>query len=81
MQVKQRVSGVMVSAKAKALAVAAIALAAASSASAAVVDVADVVAEIKGYTGATSPIVLIGGAILLVVIAVAAFRWIRSAMR
>ncbi|MET3181114.1 UNVERIFIED_ORG: uncharacterized protein HemY [Variovorax guangxiensis] len=81
MQLKERVSGVVGSAKAKAVAVAVIALAAASSASAAVVDVSDVVTEIKAYTGATSPIVLIGGAILLVIIAVAAFRWIRSAMR
>lgn len=81
MQVKERVGFVMGSVKAKVAALAVIGMVAASSASAAVVDVSDVVAEIKAYTGTTSPVVLIGSAILLVVIAVAAFKWIRSAMR
>jgi len=81
MQLKDRVSDVVRSAKAKAAAVAVIAAAGASSASAATVDVADLVAAIKEYAASTSPIVLIGGAILLVTLAVVAFKWLRSAMR
>ncbi|WP_454903225.1 major capsid protein [Variovorax gossypii] len=65
----------------KAVAVAALAVAAASSASAAVIDVSDVVTGIKEYTGTTSPIVLIGAAVLLVVVAVKAIGWVRSALK
>lgn len=45
---------------------------------AAAVDVADVVTDIGAQVG---PIGLIGGAVLLVYVAVAAFKWVRSALR
>lgn len=45
---------------------------------AAPVDVADVVTDIGAQV---SPITAIGGAVLLVAVAVAAFRWVRSALR
>lgn len=47
-------------------------------AQAAAVNVGDVVTDISAQLG---PIGLIGSAVLLVVVGVAAFRWIRSALR
>lgn len=49
-----------------------------AAANAAAIDVADVTADIAAQAG---PIGLIGGAVLLIVVAVAAFRWVRSALR
>lgn len=57
---------------------AAVGSAVATTANAAAVDVADVVADIGAQSG---PIGLIGGAVLLIVVAVAAFKWVRSALR
>lgn len=57
---------------------AAVGSAVATSAHAAAVDVADVVTDIGAQVG---PIGLIGGAVLLVYVAVAAFKWVRSALR
>lgn len=54
------------------------ALVVAGGANAAAVDVADVVTDIGAQAG---PIGLIGGAVLLIVVAVAAFKWVRSALR
>lgn len=48
-----------------------------SSAHAAPVDVTALVADIAAQV---APIALVGGAVLLVMIAVKAFRWIRAAM-
>lgn len=48
------------------------------SAFAAAIDVAPVVTDIKAQV---DPITLIGGAVLLVIVAVVAFRWVRSALR
>lgn len=45
---------------------------------AAPVDVTGVVSDINGQVG---PITLIGGAVLLVIVAVAAFGWVRRAIR
>lgn len=66
-------------AKAKVAAAVAIAGAAAMSlpAHAAAIDVGDVVTEIGAQV---APIVLIGGAVLMVVVTVKAFRWVRSAL-
>jgi xanthine/uracil permease len=50
-------------------------------ANAAPIDVSSVVSGIGEYTGATSPIVLIGGAVLLVVLAVKAIGWVKSSMK
>lgn len=46
----------------------------------AAIDVTEVVAEIKATYAATGPIPLIGAAVLLVIVALAAFRWVRRAM-
>lgn len=46
----------------------------------AAIDVADVVAEIDATVGAAGPIPTIGAAVLLVVVAVAAFKWVRRAI-
>ena len=66
-------------AKAKIAAMVAIASAAAMSlpAHAAAIDVGAVVTEIGAQV---APIVLIGGAVLMVVVTVKAFRWVRSAL-
>lgn len=50
-------------------------------ASAATIDVAEVVAAIKEYAGATSPIVLIGGAVLLVTVVIASLVWVRRSVK
>jgi Inovirus Coat protein B len=55
----------------------AMALAAASTASHAVVDVSGVVTEIQGTI---APIGLIGAAVLIVCVTIAAYKWIRRAM-
>lgn len=61
------------------LALAAIpAVAFATGANAAAIDVGDVVTEIGAQVG---PIGLIGSAILLVIVAIAAFGWVRRALR
>lgn len=49
----------------------------ASPAFAAAVEVADIVNDIKGQV---TPITAIGGAVLLVMVAIAAFRWVRRAL-
>lgn len=55
-----------------------LALAAGTTASqAAAIDVAAVVTDIGAQT---APIALIGGAVLLIMVAVKAFRWVRSAL-
>jgi hypothetical protein len=55
-----------------------IALAVGATASqAAAIDVADVVTDIGAQA---APIALIGGAVLLIMVAVKAFRWVRSAL-
>jgi len=46
-------------------------------ASHAAIDVAGVVTEINGLT---APIALIGGAVLIVVVTIAAYKWIRRAI-
>lgn len=51
---------------------------AATGAHAAGVDVTEVVTKIGEQAG---PIGLIGGAVLLIVVAVAAFKWVRGALR
>ena len=56
---------------------AAVGSAVATTANAAAIDVSDVTTDIA----ASQPIGLIGGAVLLIVVAVAAFRWVRSALR
>lgn len=53
------------------------ALVAGAAANAAAVDVAGVVTDIGSQTGS---IVAIGGAVLLVYVAVKAFKWVRSAL-
>lgn len=55
---------------------AAVALGASQVASAAI-DVTEVVAEIDGTV---APIALIGGAVLLVVVTIKAYKWVRRAM-
>lgn len=51
-------------------------------AQAAAIDVSAVTSGIGEYSaGATSPIVLIGGAILLVVLTIKAIGWVRSSMK
>ena len=61
------------------LALAAIpAFAFATASHAAAIDVGAVVAEVEAQTG---PIGLIGSAILLVIVAIAAFGWVRRALR
>ena len=50
----------------------------ATGAHAAAIDVGDVVTEIGAQVG---PIGLIGSAILLVIVAIAAFGWVRRALR
>jgi Inovirus Coat protein B len=55
----------------------ALSLLAAQHASAAAVDVTALVTDIGSQV---APVVLVGGAILLVLIAVKAFKWIRAAM-
>ena len=52
-------------------------LAMANSAHAAAIDVADVVAEIAAQAG---PIGLIGNAVLLLVVGIKAFQWVRRAL-
>lgn len=56
---------------------AAAALAMTGAANAAAVDVADVVTDIGAQV---TSIIAIGGAVLLVMVAVKAFRWVRSAL-
>lgn len=46
----------------------------------AAIDVADVVTEIEATYAAAGPIPTIGSAVLLVVVAVAAFKWVRRAI-
>lgn len=48
-----------------------------TAANAAAIDVAAVVTEIGAQA---APIVLIGGAVLLIVVSVKAFKWVRSAL-
>jgi hypothetical protein len=55
----------------------ALALVAVSTASQAAIDVTGVVTEISGTN---APIGLIGAAVLLVIVAIKAFKWVRSAM-
>lgn len=55
----------------------AIPLAVASAASHAAVDVSDVVTEIQG---ASAPVAAIGAAVLIVLVGVAVYKWIRRAM-
>lgn len=62
---------------ARRLSLAAVIAAASSGAMAAAVDVAAVVTDIGAQI---APIVLIGGAVLLVMVSVKAFRWVRSAL-
>ena len=64
-------------AKLAALAATGAALTVAQPAMAAAIDVADVVTDIKAQIAS---VVLIGGAVLLVVASVKAFRWVRAAM-
>lgn len=59
------------------LALAAFATAASAQSAPAPVDVAALVANISSQIG---PITLVGGAVLLVFVAVKAFRWVRAAM-
>jgi hypothetical protein len=47
----------------------------------AAIDVSAVVAKIAEYSGIDSPIVEIGGAILLVVLTIAAIVWVRRALK
>lgn len=47
----------------------------------AAIDVSAVVDGIEEYSGATSPITLIGGAVLLVVLTIAAIAWVRRAVK
>ena len=47
----------------------------------AAIDVSDVVTGIAEYSGVNSPIVEIGGAILLVVLTIAAIVWVRRAIK
>lgn len=54
------------------------ALAVATGANAAAVDVTSVVSDIAAQA---APIGLIGSAVLLIVVAVAAFKWVRGALR
>ncbi|MDL5037526.1 major capsid protein [Comamonas sp. Y6] len=54
------------------------AFAAATGAHAAAVDVTGVVSDIAAQAG---PIGLIGSAVLLIIVAVAAFKWVRGALR
>lgn len=49
----------------------------ATASQAAAIDVADVVTDIGAQS---APIALIGGAVLLIMVAVRAFRWVRSAL-
>jgi protein-S-isoprenylcysteine O-methyltransferase Ste14 len=78
LQVKARASKAAAWAKSKVGAAVALATVGAMSAPAhAVIDVAGVVTEIDGTVG---PIGLIGAAVLLVVVAVAAFKWVRRAI-
>ncbi len=49
-------------------------------AASAAVDVSGVVTEIQATYAAAGPIQLIGAAVLLVVVAVAAFKWVRRAI-
>jgi hypothetical protein len=49
----------------------------ATASQAAAIDVADVVTDIGAQA---APIALIGGAVLLIVVAVRAFKWVRSAL-
>lgn len=46
----------------------------------AAIDVADVVTEIEATYAAGGPIPLLGSAVLLVVVALMAFKWVRRAM-
>lgn len=46
----------------------------------AAIDVTDVVAEIEATYAAGGPIPLLGSAVLLVVVAILAFKWVRRAM-
>ena len=52
-------------------------LAAAASANAAAIDVGDVVTDIAAQA---TPVGLIGGAVLVLFVAIKAFRWVRSAL-
>lgn len=54
-----------------------LALLGAAAAQAAAIDVSDVVTDIGAQV---TPIIAIGGAVLLVVVSVKAFRWVRSAL-
>lgn len=56
---------------------AATALVAAGSANAAAIDVGDVVTDIAAQA---TPVGLIGGAVLVLFVAIKAFRWVRSAL-
>ncbi|MDP9911882.1 phage shock protein PspC (stress-responsive transcriptional regulator) [Variovorax boronicumulans] len=47
----------------------------------AAIDVSGVVAKIAEYSGVDSPIVEIGGAILLVVLTIAALVWVRRSLK
>lgn len=71
-------SAILRSARVLAPVAAAVGSAVATTAHAAAVDVANVVTDIGAQAG---PIGLIGGAVLLIVVAVAAFKWVRSALR
>lgn len=57
--------------------VAVAALAAVSGAQAAAIDVSDLVTDIGSQA---APIAMIGGAVLLIAVAVKAFKWVRSAL-
>jgi len=46
----------------------------------AAIDVTDVVAEIDSTIAAAGPIPTIGSAVLLVIVAIAAFKWVRRAV-
>lgn len=47
----------------------------------AAIDVTDLTAKIAEYSGTDSPIVKIGGAILLVVLTIAAIVWVRRSLK
>jgi len=84
MEVLKKASAARKVASAKVAALVTLAAAGAATAlpaSAAGIDVSEVVTAIKDYAGATSPIVLIGGAILLVTVVIASISWVRRSVK